>query len=273
MGNYKYIPIGARFGRWEVIEIPDDNKFLFCRCDCGTEKNVHKSILRSGNSKSCGCLRRELKFNKEDLTGQRFERLLVIEKDTSSDKTSINWVCRCDCGMIVVRIYHLKNGNTKSCGCYNRDLTIKRNIKNKKYEDGDSGSKIYNSWSKMMARCYKKNKDSKDYGDRGIKVCEEWHDFLNFKEWSLKNGVKEDLSIDRIDVNGNYEPENCRWTDDVTQANNKRNNRRITIFGETKTLEEWSRVSGLGHKTITYRIDHNWPDEKILGKPYAFITR
>lgn len=210
----------------------------------------------------------------EDLIGQRFTRLVVVSMSGKNKNGSTVWLCECDCGNKKNVVGNrLIGGNTKSCGCYNRDLTIERNKRGRKYPEGDAGSPLYSSWNKMIQRCYKKNtKDSKDYGDRGITVCDEWRDnFLAFKEWALNNGYEKDLSIDRIDVNGNYEPSNCRWADDITQANNKRNNRRITINGITKTLQEWSRISGLGHKTIRYRVENNWPDDKILGKRYSYL--
>lgn len=210
----------------------------------------------------------------DEMIGNTYNRLTVMKYVGKDKRGSSICSCDCSCGKKDIHIVssRVKTGNTKSCGCLNTEATIARNKSFRKYGNGDWKTPIYNSWSKMISRCYKDTKDAKDYKDRGILVCEEWKDdFLNFKNWSLKNGWKEDLSIDRIDVNGNYEPNNCRWTDNITQANNKTNNRRITLFGITKTLAEWCRETGFGHKTITYRLDHNWPEDKIFSKPYTYI--
>ncbi len=210
----------------------------------------------------------------EDMTGNTYNRLTVVKMLDKNENGNTFCLCKCICGKENVRVmaYRLKSGNTKSCGCLGSEITTARNKSKQKYEDGDCYSAIYKSWGKMISRCYKDTKDAKDYKNRGIIVCEDWkNDFMKFKEWSLKNGWKEGLSIDRINVNGNYEPKNCRWADDVTQANNKTNNRRITLFGITKTLAEWCKETGFGHKTITYRLDHNWPEDKIFSKPYTYI--
>lgn len=125
---------------------------------------------------------------------------------------------------------------------------------------------IFNSWRGMKERCYnKKNSHYKIYGGKGIEVCEEWQIFKNFESWALQNGYKDGLSIDRIDNNGNYEPSNCRWADNKTQANNKTSNTRITINGTTKTIAEWSDETGLKYNTICARNNnYNWDKEDLL---------
>jgi hypothetical protein len=129
--------------------------------------------------------------------------------------------------------------------------------------------RLYRIWMAMRARCRCKNISSyKYYGGRGIKVCKEWNNYLVFKEWALSNGYDENLSIDRINHNGNYEPSNCRWTTAQEQANNKRNNHLITINGESHTLAEWSKLSGINYSTIRSRInrDNLKPEEVLLKK-------
>ena len=120
--------------------------------------------------------------------------------------------------------------------------------------------KIYNSYRAMKQRCYNKNNIKyKDYGERGIKVCNEWlENPYNFYKWAIENGHKDNLTIDRINNYGDYEPSNCRWVDNYTQANNKRNNFNITYNGITKTIHEWSRIYNIGVGTIRYRYTNNW---------------
>jgi len=213
-----------------------------------------------------------------NLVGRQFSRLKVIKKATGkyypkNDKSRRSyWICKCSCGnkkMVIVSGTNLRTGNTKSCGCYN--IEVLKNRPPKKYERGDSSSKLYWAWNHMMQRCYKDYKNSmKDYKNRGIIVCEEWKDFLIFKKWSLLNGFDEKnkgLSLDRIDVNGNYEPSNCRWTDILVQANNKRNSIKITVRGVTKTISEWGRILNISPETLKRRIELGWSEDRILSKP------
>ena len=124
----------------------------------------------------------------------------------------------------------------------------------------------------MKQRCYNKNSKSyKNYGGRGIKICDEWlskeNGFLNFYNWAINNGYNSNLSIDRIDNNGNYEPSNCRWVNNLIQSNNRRNNRKLTFNGDTLNISEWAKKYNLTISTINHRLDRGWSVEKTLTTP------
>ena len=177
-----------------------------------------------------------------DLTGQRFGRLVVLSlvADDAGAKKQTRWFCECDCGnRLFVLAGNLRSGNTKSCGCLQREIAVKRNTTH-----GQSGTRLYVAWQHMIGRCTRKNvKDYNLYGGRGITVCSEWiSSFEAFRDWALANGYADSLTIDRIDVNGNYCPENCRWVSHSEQQQNKTNNTFVEYNGETKTASDWARI-------------------------------
>lgn len=197
-----------------------------------------------------------------DLTGQRFGRLVVIEPCGRSKDRHIMWLCRCDCGNeVVVTASNLKKSNTKSCGCLRRER-----IKESHQTHGKTTTRLYGIWCDIKTRCLNpKNRAFSWYGDRGISVCDEWkEDFQSFYDWAMENGYEDDMSIDRINVNGNYCPENCRWVSMKTQANNRRSNHQLSLNGETRTITEWSEITGIKRHTILQRLKRGWSVEEAL---------
>ena len=198
-----------------------------------------------------------------DLTNQKFNRLTVLERDKSKRNRTM-WKCRCDCGNIVyVASYPLKSGGTKSCGCFKSEC-----LGNTMRKHNLNNTRIYHIWKGIRKRCNNPHDSNfKIYGGRGIKVCDEWNDFMSFYNWSMQNGYKDNLTIDRINVNGNYEPSNCRWVDIKTQLNNTRTNHFITFEGKTLTLTQWANLYNLRQETLRYRLKIGWSIEKALTTP------
>lgn len=194
----------------------------------------------------------------KDLTNCKFGKLKVIKYTGNS-----YWLCECACGKTKkIRADHLLKKEIISCGCYNREKTSRVNSIHCM-----TNTKIYNVWSNMKRRCQnKKSEKFKIYGERGIKVWDEWkNDFLTFYKWSIENGYKEGLTIDRIDTNGNYEPSNCRWVDMKTQQNNRRNNHLVTYKNETHTIAEWAEIKKINYHTLLDRINrYQWSTEKAF---------
>ena len=199
-----------------------------------------------------------------DIVGLKFGKLTVINydhyiKNSKGKGNSYYYNCKCECGNnCTVERNSLKFGNTKSCGCIHKNQLIKRN-KNNGSLKGDSKNEyklLYQSWSAMKSRCMNTNNKNYDkYGGRGIKLCKEWLEWDNFKQWSLSNRWEKGLTIERIDVNGNYEPCNCEWATYKEQANNKRNNKYLTYKGKTKTLSQWCEELQLNYYRTKARLN------------------
>lgn len=205
-----------------------------------------------------------------DLKGQKFGRLTVIKKTGTKNRKAI-WKCKCDCGEYrEVPTCHLKSGHTTSCGCYHSEISKLVNTTH-----GGRKDRLYTIWADMRKRCYSKNEKSyKNYGGRGIIVCNEWlgkDGYKNFREWAYesgydKNSKNKKCTLDRIDVNGNYEPNNCRWADMGVQNRNKRDNVLITYNGVTKVLKDWSKEFGVPVETIRYRLSKGIDIEHLFDK-------
>jgi hypothetical protein len=201
-----------------------------------------------------------------DLKNKRFGKLVVINRgeDVISPlgKRHVTWNCICDCGnSILVRSGNLISGSTTSCGC------IKMEGNNIKH--GKCYTRIYGIYKHMIQRCYyKKSNIYKYYGERGITVCDEWlNDFEKFYDWAINNGYQNNLTIDRKNTNGNYEPNNCRWITMKEQNNNRRSNHLITLNGETHNIDEWCMLLNLNRSTYESRIASGLSCEEALTKP------
>lgn len=201
-----------------------------------------------------------------DITGVRFGRYTVVKRAPNDKNGSAMWVCRCDCGTEkIVRGASLRSGAVVSCGCFHKD-----DLKCRLTTHNMSNTRIREIWNCMKQRCSNpRNTAYKYYGGRGVSVCDEWkNDFSSFLSWALNNGYTDDLTLDRIDTNGNYEPSNCRWISRAEQQNNTRYVRHFTINGETKSLAEWCRIYGVPHERVRWRVvEKGWDILDALTTP------
>lgn len=243
---------GKRFGKLIVLgrsEKKGRGKFWHCKCDCGTELDVITEHLKSGHTRSCGCIRAI------DITGKKFGRLIALKKTEKRDSSgNVYWLCKCDCGgEIETQGRFLRNGLVKSCGCAQIE-----HAKNMNRKHGKSRSRIYSIWIAMKLRCFSENDANYyKYGGRGISVCQKWigeHGFENFYKWAIENGYDDELTIDRINVDGNYEPSNCRWTTPKEQMQNTRRSRYVNYEGKIYTISELSEKLNLTYMQTWHRF-------------------
>ena len=198
-----------------------------------------------------------------DLTGMKFGRLTVIERAENSKCGQPRWLCKCDCGNeVVVQGGHLISGHTVSCGCFRKEIT-----REKSTTHGMRHTKIYNTWYDIKRRCYNPNrKDYKHYGGRGITMFPEWIDdfqaFYNYVS-NLPHFGEEGYSLDRINNNGNYEPDNLRWADSKTQKRNTRRNQLVQFGDRWITLAELSEITGIPYKTLQDRLRRGDTGERL----------
>lgn len=248
----------------EIPHIKGRHRQFRCRCDCGNEKIVDLANLRNGHTKTCGhCNEHIVKI------GDKFGRWEVIgEKQRSLKSSHYEWLCKCSCEkqtIAYVDEQNLKRGLSKSCGCLTAESLSKRRFKH-----GENKSRLFIIWCSMRDRCYNVNNKRYDcYGGRGITICDEWNEYIPFRDWAINNGYDDTLTIDRIDVNGNYEPSNCRWATIIEQANNKRSNVLIEYNGETHTAAEWGKMLNISGREIRLWYHRGLTLEEIIIKKGA----
>jgi hypothetical protein len=206
-----------------------------------------------------------------DLTGKTFGRLTCINMVGRDSQRRALWLCKCACGNeTTVVSTSLTGRKTKSCGCLHKDLTRERTTTHSLSIDANGKTpRLYSIWRNMKQRCNNPNAAKfEKYGGRGIKVCEEWMDYMNFHNWAIANGYADGLTLDRKDNNSNYQPSNCRWVSVAQQNLNKSNQRLITFNGETRTILEWSNLLGMKYSTLKCRLDdYGWAIEKAFKTP------
>ena len=215
-------------------------------------------------------------YSDEKWIGKKFNSLTVVDvtkryrKAGKYMKPRNYWVCQCDCGgMTIADPIKVISGHTKTCGCGKLKRLIEYNHE-AKTKHGGRHDRLYKVWRGMKSRCCcETNKDYDKYGGRGITICDEWiNDYAAFRNWAMENGYSEDLTIDRIDVNGNYEPSNCRWADYTVQARNQRRIKKYDFNGGMKCLTEVAQEIGVPFGTLYARIFHRgWTfEEAVNGK-------
>lgn len=216
-----------------------------------------------------------IKFHEENSNqyaleiGKTYNNLKCI-KYIGKDKNFFpHFLFRCNlCGNEkIISLYSVRKGATTSCGCYHDEIISAIN-----HSHGMSNSRIYRIYNSMKARCYRKNDHNYiKYGAKGIKICDEWLDkdngFNNFYNWSIKNGYDNHLTIDRINPYKDYNPNNCRWTDDLIQARNKRNTIWLTYNNITLPITIWAKIIEISAKTLFLRYIEKWTDEEIICTP------
>lgn len=203
----------------------------------------------------------------KDLTGKRFGRWVVLKRGGYDSWKNLKWLCRCDCGTErEVLGLSLRNGTSLSCGCIQKETahSLGTHYMTK--------TRLYKIWENIHSRCLNPKNDSfYKYGARGVSLCEEWkNSFESFRDWALSNGYRDDLTIDRIDNDGNYEPSNCRWVDCKTQSRNTRRNHYVTYNNETKCISEWDEIFKIPRSTLYYRLKkNNWRIPIDLRRDFA----
>lgn len=204
--------------------------------------------------------------NIHDLTGKIFGRLTVVNKSNKKVGRKTYWDCECSCGnKKTVRSDCLLSGMVQSCGCLKKEQDIYNLGINLKHHHDMTNHPLYTQWNGMIYRCEcEKSYSYKDYGGRGIKVCDEWHDVTNFIKWAEENGYKEGLTIERKDVNGNYEPSNCEFITMRYQAFNKRNTVYGNLFGKRISISKFAYEHGLDRQKVYYHNKKGLPLELLL---------
>lgn len=258
---------GQKFGKLTVLKRAENVKGVqwVCRCECGNVTTVRPYDLKSGVTKSCGCLRHVQYRKSPELVGKRFGRLKVIRRNGSSKHKRALWLCRCDCGNELTVIGNsLTVGRVNSCGCLKIEQ-LKERLITHGLTTSEHFHPLYETWSGIKDRINNPNNPGwHNYGGRGIKICDRWKDsFQNFID-DMGPRPSDKHSIDRIDNDGDYCPDNCRWATRKQQANNKQTSISITIGNQTKPISEWCKHYKIKYATALWRFNHGWAIDKIF---------
>lgn len=199
-----------------------------------------------------------------DVTGQRFGRLVIVEFSHTDGPGRTYWICRCDCGKIKTILGASMNaGATQSCGCLAKERTSQACTSH-----GQTNTRLYRVWRNMKSRCNCPSSNKYyNYGGKGVSVCEEWTPFEGFQKWALSHGYAADLTIDRFDGSGNYEPSNCHWATYKEQSNNTTQNHILEFNGMRKNLKQWSEFLGISYKALSERARRGWSANRALTTP------
>jgi len=206
------------------------------------------------------------------MEGLKFNRLTIVNYSLTDKWRQRNWNCICDCGnLIIASTANLKSSNTKSCGCLQKEKAAISGANSatthglSKTKDGKK-TRLFRIWMGIKTRCYNPNvKEYKNYGGRGITMCDEWkNDFKSFHDWAIAKGYSELLTIDRIENNKDYYPENCKWSTDKDQTRNRRSSRFLELNGESKVMSEWAELYGLTDQCLFQRLKKGWSVEKAI---------
>lgn len=259
---------GQRFGKLTAIKQvgkDEQNNYLWlCKCDCGESKITKTHNLTSGHVRSCGCL-----TNAEDLTGQRFGHLVVKKRtEDKIDKNGqkyVTWECICDCGNTTCVTTQNLKGKTQSCGCYQEKMKGTYTFKH-----GYRKTRLYRIYNSMKQRCNNPNIEAyKNYGARGITVCDEWNrsdGLASFCEWALSNGYADNLTLDRINNDDGYSPENCRWVTQREQMQNTRRNVFVIYRGKKMTASNFAKLINIPHQSVSRYLKSGLSVDEICEK-------
>lgn len=258
---------GVVVGRLTALR-PDTSRKIrhwVCLCECGKETSIPTAAIRNSSTRSCGCLLSDTSSKKViDLTGQTFGRLTVTSRISARGDRRTKWECLCSCGRKTVSVAdNLRSGRSQSCGCLRAEATTKHGNARK-----SGNTSEYGTWEGMNARCFnEKSNGFRHYGGRGITVCDRWRE--SFENFIADMGPKPTPkhSIDRFpDMNGNYEPSNCRWATPSEQSRNTRVNHVVSYQGESLPLIEWAERYGLAYSCLHSRLKSGWSVERALNE-------